>query len=613
MRQLRNKWLVVLPILAISTMAFGQVFHPAVGAGTYGNPYGWLGNSGANAWEQYRMGTGTTTTLLPTDLPIQATNVVGNNTRVDYSWLVQSYPAGCGGGSAELNALNPLYKPSVNQIGALVGMTSAASDPDNMIYLTGSSDTFTQRWTAGQLDITVAFMENPAAWLTKVGGDTGNVDLFGSPDANGRGTDMVIMRWETKLTQTPHFGNFTGVNSSRSVDIPGTNTSTTNSANLTEHHADSAGHTGTTAKRYFTGTDANNDPGAQSNSWSIGITPSTYVKDPNVDDANQCDPTWPLNDPNGGGNPAPYGPNAEENPYSSDAPIEISMKLYQTDGSPANGGTDKFAPNTGDGNDWSNNDVIFQTKFGATAFSRKIDINDPNNPDAIDWDGGTFDWANAKPVITINGTWSWMPTRVEMGVVKTGGGDVNTDGQTEFADLLAVIAVANYNQVDTSLATGDTTQDGQTEFADLLAVIAVANYNTVVTGPEAGEVELVVDYTTGEVWLDANSVSAMNAYSIHSDLGDIVPGNHSNPFSWMAAGALTGYDLDMFTTSPSAKDGLYSLGLIYNTSNDNRDLEFYWGDGTPTQIEGYVTYVPEPATLSLLVLGGIGVLLRRRR
>lgn len=64
-----------------------------------------------------------------------------------------------------------------------------------------------------------------------------------------------------------------------------------------------------------------------------------------------------------------------------------------------------------------------------------------------------------------------------------------------------------------------------------------------------------------------------------------------------------------------AGDATFDIGTVSDVPSES-DLEFFWTSpsvGAGNQYIGLVTVVPEPATMSLLALGGIALLRRRRK
>lgn len=606
MRQLRNKWLVVLPILAISTMAFGQVLHTPGGAGTYGTPYGYLGNGGDNAWEQYRQGTGHGTVLVP-DVPTAGVNEPGNNTRVRYKYNTSD----CGYNDSICGPLGTEYFTTQANMGLLLNRTASGpeTDPDNLFYFKWSSDMFWQRWTAGQCTLRVGFMEDAAGFVSTAGGDTGNTSVWGQ-----NGSDMVYFDWQFKaVSDKVNDEYYLAVQ--KAVALSGLSATGRNGPGITDLQplVDGTGNPSATVKKYYTGSDANTWGGGNT-SYGLGVTTVNYVLNPTAaDDANQCDPCWP-------GPPSIGGPNYLYNDANSVPALEISTKMYMTTGSVANGGSDRFAPNTGDGNDWTAGQVILQVKTMASAWSVPIDVTAIPNTDGNAWEGGSFDWQNATPFIQMeHGSWNKIPTEIVVGIVHPG--DVNTDGQVTMADFGILANPVNFAQPDKAWQQGDLNQDGTVTMADFGILANPANFAQPITAggvPGPGEIEIVVDYTTGVVTIVANNCTVVGLEILSASSG-LIPANWDSLLDQGVASAWTelgsvAWNLTESGFTSYLLDGSYNIGAIYDTTADPRDLLFSYLDSvTWTPVYEDVTYVPEPATLSLLVLGGIGVLLRRRR
>ncbi len=99
--------------------------------------------------------------------------------------------------------------------------------------------------------------------------------------------------------------------------------------------------------------------------------------------------------------------------------------------------------------------------------------NDPDSP----WDGGFFDWRNAKPVFYVG-----LDDGTDYGASGATGlmgifipGDFNADGKVDNSDRS--ILQANLGSVDSSYSRGDLDQDGDTDQTDLLAWQNVGDFN----------------------------------------------------------------------------------------------------------------------------------------
>jgi len=125
---------------------------------------------------------------------------------------------------------------------------------------------------------------------------------------------------------------------------------------------------------------------------------------------------------------------------------------------------------------------------------------------------------------------------------------------------------------------------------------------------------LTIDYITGGVVLEATDDVEIVQLELTSGSGGLIPQGymsrakildflpHSDEFMYWeeAAGPLF------------LPIGEYDMGVLYDAAMDPQDVtvEFF---GPAGEIEGEVRYVPEPATMSILCIGGLALLRRRRR
>ena len=200
-------------------------------------------------------------------------------------------------------------------------------------------------------------------------------------------------------------------------------------------------------------------------------------------------------------------------------------------------------------------------------------------------------------------------------------GDVELDLDVDFSDF--TFFAANYNQAGKSWVDGDFNGNGAVNFWDFTYL--AANYGIDVDStsageaeaPSAGEVELHVDVITGEMWLVGNAAT-LSGYSITSTAGTLIPDGDGNatPFQFYLSNVAN--DIAAASVGQGVLvDGELALDATFDVTPPLSlppDLIFSYGVyGQGGSLSGQVVVVPEPATLSLLALGGLAVLRRRRR
>jgi len=112
--------------------------------------------------------------------------------------------------------------------------------------------------------------------------------------------------------------------------------------------------------------------------------------------------------------------------------------------------------------------VIAQVKMGKQINEFSFDPTDTRF-------GGTFDWANAKPIIYMgSGGWTTPVNDHTVGIMSAG--DANVDGNVDLSDL--AILAGNWQGVDKAFSTGDFSQDGLVDLSDL--AILAGQWNTTV-------------------------------------------------------------------------------------------------------------------------------------
>jgi hypothetical protein len=157
------------------------------------------------------------------------------------------------------------------------------------------------------------------------------------------------------------------------------------------------------------------------------------------------------------------------------------------------------------------------------------------------------------------------------------------------------------------------------ERAFVPAIIAVLLASTAARAAFPTDVTLVVDWQTGEVNLTPNGNQTITEYDVSSPGGQVMtaywsPLLHQFVGQWMHAEYTDSSWIEEETGlyGPFTFSSPIDLGPIFNHPDGIRDLAFHWKDASNNVYTPAVSYVPEPAALSLLALGGL-TLIRRRR
>jgi len=143
---------------------------------------------------------------------------------------------------------------------------------------------------------------------------------------------------------------------------------------------------------------------------------------------------------------------------------------------------------------------------------------------------------------------------------------------------------------------------------------ASARADIMLEAPASGAAEIEVDVTTGVITIVGNAVD-LTGYSITSASGSLIADGDgvAAPFMFYLSdtadevtAAILGADVSL--PPPLLLDARFDI-------TGTQDLAFEYGlaGSTGGAVPGDVIYVPEPVTLTLLGMGGLALLRRRRR
>jgi len=198
-------------------------------------------------------------------------------------------------------------------------------------------------------------------------------------------------------------------------------------------------------------------------------------------------------------------------------------------------------------------------------------------------------------------------------------GDFDVDFDVDFGDF--TLLAGNFNQAGKSWVDGDADGNGKANFADFTYLAANfggdvdSDAHSPAAAPPPGQVELVVDVATGEMWLRGNA-AMLSGYSITSAGGSLIPDGDGSaaPFQFYLsnlAGEISGASVG----AGVGIDGDVALdAAAFNTAVGVMDLDFSYGlFSQGGAVTGEVIIVPEPTCLVVLGLGGLMLGMKRRR
>jgi len=189
---------------------------------------------------------------------------------------------------------------------------------------------------------------------------------------------------------------------------------------------------------------------------------------------------------------------------------------------------------------------------------------------------------------------------------------------TDFNNLASNFDPGGANAATNGLSKGNTDGDDDvdiTDFNTLATNFAPGGYDApgsaaVSADADPGQIDLIVDLATGEVLLDGNAAQA-SGIQVFSPSGSLLAADMTPALlQFVISTNATTYAEGAFANV--GVNGLVSLGTLFDLAKGVQDLTFeYTALGQATQT-GRVIFIPEPASMALLGLGGL-LMLRRRR
>jgi len=236
-------------------------------------------------------------------------------------------------------------------------------------------------------------------------------------------------------------------------------------------------------------------------------------------------------------------------------------------------------------------------------------------------------WIEDNIFTTAAGTQPVGSSSVSLLIQRVGlrlAGDTDFDGDVDNADIGRVVgSFTGSAGAGKVYSDGDMDFDGDVDNADIGRVAGAF------TGASAGNLtdnvsiaDLIYDPATGDVKLDASEAAGgvVTSFQLETAAGSFIPGNYVGPtgglggcFKDVGADVIADSDLTFVGFS-----GIHDFGNIFPVGMDLAQLEAYLTTAVYTGALGsgqqqIDLVIPEPATLALLGLGGLGMVLGRKR
>jgi fibronectin-binding autotransporter adhesin len=227
-------------------------------------------------------------------------------------------------------------------------------------------------------------------------------------------------------------------------------------------------------------------------------------------------------------------------------------------------------------------------------------------------------------------------TTVRLGYASPG--DTMLRGHVDSSDILNILSAGKYGIGPSSARwdQGDFTHDGQVDSSDILDLLAAGTYNTGVSynvevaapkllvvggSPSSSRATIIYNPVTGDVEIDPNG-NTMTGFRLLDSAGSFFGASAAFP----PGGAFTtdtGMEKFWSTFSSSSYlTSVFDLGLIaptgltdaqFEAALNNLSGDSVWTAAGGGSFDYNFSSTPEPATMTLLILGGFGVYASRKR